>query len=133
MNNQQGTPAPSQQPSGHAAAGPIRVTGTQSMSLVPAKDEALRRAIEAYISKLSHDDQDAFQSAPDVIEHLKTMQCNSKSPIPSSFTVRVEKVLRCIRCFMGSLSIFIQHSPKISALVVGGVNCILTVRTNIIP
>ena len=39
----------------------------------------------------------------------------------------MEKVLQCVKSFMGSLVVFIQHSPQISSLVVGGVNCILTV------
>ena len=33
---------------------------------------------------------------------------------------------------MGSVAICIQHSPEISSLVIGGVNCILTVRTSIL-
>ena len=131
MDNQQGTPTPSQQTSDHAAVGPIHATGVQSMSLVPARDETLQRAIEEYISKLSDDDKAAFRSAPDIIERLETVQFNSRSPIPGS--ARVEKVLQCIKYFMSSLSIFIGHHPKISALVLGGVNCILTVRTNITP
>ena len=109
------TPAPSQPTSGHASAGPM--------------DETLQKAIQEYVNKLSDDDKAAFLSAPDIIEHLKEMQCNGKSLISSSLTARVEKVLQCVKHFMGSLGIFIQHSPEISSLVVGGVNCILTVGT----
>ena len=43
--------------------------------------------------------------------------------------MRVRKVLKCVSHFMGSIGIFIQSNPEISSLVVGGVNCILTVST----
>lgn len=116
-----GTPSPSQQTSGYAAA------GAQS---VLSKDETLQKAIQEYISKLSNEDKAAFRTAPDIIERLQEMQYNAKSPISSSFKDRAEKVLQCIKHFMGSLGIFIQHNPDISSLVLGGVNCILTVGSS---
>lgn len=94
---------------------------------VPARNEALEKAIQVYISKLSADDKAAFQSAPDIIERLQEMQNNDKSLVSSSTTARVEKVLQCVKHFMASVGIFIQQSPEISSLVVGGVNCVLTV------
>ena len=110
------TPAPSQPTSSHPAT-----------PLVPAKDEALQTAIQEYAEKISSDDKAAFISAPDIIKRLQEMQCSSKSRISSSLITRVERVLQCIKHFMSSLKTFIQHSPEISSLVVGGVNCILTV------
>ena len=94
---------------------------------MPARDEALQKAIQGYVRKLSDDEKAAFRSAPDIIDHLHNMQCEKNSLISSSHISRVEKVLQCVKSFMGSLSICIQHNPEISSLVVGGVNCILTV------
>ena len=111
------TPVPSRPTFSHASAGSM--------------DGAFQKAIQQYMKKLPDDDKTAFLSAPDVIEHLEKLQCNDKSLISSSLTTRVEKVLQCVKGFMGSLGIFIQHSPEISSLVVGGVNCILTVGTTI--
>ena len=126
-NSRGATPTPSQQTSRHAATGLIHAGGTQPVNSQPAKGEALQEAIREYISKLSNDDKAAFQSAPNIIERLQEMQYTSKSPISSTLTARVERVLQCVKHFMGSLTIFIQQSPEISSLVVGGVNCILTV------
>ena len=106
-----------------------------SMSSVnpqPPEGGALQKAMQEYVSKLSDDDKEAFKSAPDIIGRLQEMQCNSKSPISNSLMTRVERVLQCIKNFMGSLAIFIQQSPEISSLVVGGVSCILTVGTDIL-
>ena len=117
----------------HATSNPMYSAGAHSVNLrlqtplvLAKKDEALQKAIQ-YVEKLSDDDKTAFQSAPDIIEHLQEMRCNGKSLISGSLTTRVEKVLQCVKSFMGSLPIFIQHSPEISSLVVGGINCILMV------
>lgn len=118
------TPIPSQPTCGQAATGPMHPAGPQP---VPVKSEALQKAIQQYVSKLSNDDKEAFRVAPNVIERLQEIQQNSKSHISSSYVNRVERVLQCIKYFMGSLGIFIQQNPDISSLVVGGVNCILTV------
>ena len=91
------------------------------------RDETLQRAIQEYVEDLSDDDKAAFQSVPDIMERLKEMQSNSKLRISGSLTTRLEKVFQCVKRFMSSLAIFIQHSPEISSLVVGGVNCILMV------
>lgn len=124
------TPAPTQPTPTHAA-------GTQPTSfqfpaplVQPKQDEVLQKAIQEYVKQLSDDDKAAFQSAPDILEHLQEMQRNGKSLISSSLTARVEKVLQCVKHFMSSLGLFIQHSPQVSSLVVGGVNCILTVSTS---
>lgn len=128
------TPTPSQPTSSHASAGPIHAAGAHSMNPqlprppVPAEsDGAFQKAIQKYVEELSDDDKEAFLSAPNVIERLQDMQGNGESLVSSSLTTRVEKVLQCVKHFMGSLGIFIQQSPEISSLVVGGVNCILTV------
>ena len=132
------TPTAPQPTSSHTLVGPVSSTGpmhaagAHSVNLqlpTPPMDETLQKAIQEYVNKLSIDDKAAFHSAPDVIECLQEMQRNSK-PISSSLTTRVERVLQCIKNFMGSLKIFIQHSPEISSLVVGGVNCILMVGTS---
>ena len=127
------TPAPSQPTPSPTTTGPMHGAGAQPVNtqlptpLMPVKNEALQKAIQEYVSQLSSDDKAAFQSAPDIIKRLREMQRNNKSSIPNSLTTRVERVLQCIKHFMGSLPIFIQQSPDISSLVVGGANCILTV------
>ena len=130
------SPSPSRPTPSHAATGPVHATGAQSVnvqsSTLPApvkKSEALQTAIQEFINTLSDEDKAAFQTAPDIIEHLQKLESNRKHLISSSLSARVGKVLDCVKHFMGSIGIFIQHSPEISALVVGGVNCILTVRT----
>ena len=89
----------------------------------------MQKAIQKYVNTLSNEDKEAFRSAPDIIEHLQKLQCNRNNLIPRYLMSRVEKVLQCIKTFMGSLSFFSQQSPEMS-LVVGGVNCILTVGTS---
>lgn len=116
-----------------AASGTQSLNPQSSPPPVPVKNDALEKAIQEYVNKLSDEDKKAFQSAPDVIERLRKMQDNDKPLVSSSITTRVEKVLQCVKHFMGSLSIFIQQSPEISSLVVGGVNCILTVGIRLDP
>ena len=109
---------------------PVHVPSMNLQPSFPAmRDETLQQAIQEYVGKLSDDDKAAFKSAPDIMERLQEMQGNGKSLISSSLTTRVEKVLQCVKGFMGSLVIFIQQSPEISSLVVGGVNCVLMVST----
>ena len=130
------TPTPSQPTSSHASAGSVHAAGVHSGNLqfptppIPVrKDEALQKAIR-YVTELSEDDKEAFRSAPNIMERLQDVQGNGKVLLSSSLTSRVEKVLQCLKSFMGSLTIFIGHSPAISSLVVGGVNCILMVGTS---
>ena len=128
------TPTPSRPTSSHSpthSAGTMHSPGPiHATSPVPVKkDEAFQKAIQKYVVELSDGDKKAFLSAPNVIEHLQEMQRNGKPLISSSLTGRVEKVLQCVKHFMSSLVIFIQQSPETSSLVVGGVNCILTVDT----
>ena len=99
------------------------------MTPVPVKSEAFKKAIQKFVDSLSGDDKTAFQTSSDIMERLQAMQCDQNSRISSSLTMRVRKVLKCVSHFMGSIAIFIQSNPEISALVVGGVNCILTVST----
>ena len=130
-----GVPTPSRPAPSNASEGLMPAAGAHSAKTqlpmtppVPAKkDKVLQKVIQEYVAKLSDDDRAAFQSAPDIIQCLEEMQRNGKSLISSSLTSRVEKVLQCVKNFMGSLSIFIQQNPEISSLVVGGVNLILTV------
>ena len=118
-------------------AGPLHSIGGQSPNLqspaisVPLKNEAFKKAIHNYIDNLSYDDKIAFQSATDVLEKLEELQ-RGKPSTPSTHSSRmqkVQKVLQCVKQFLGSVAICIQHSPEISSLVVGGLNCILTVCT----
>ena len=104
----------------------------QSLAIpVPGKNVAFQQAIQECIDNLSDDDKRAFQSATNVIEKLGELQ-QDKSTIPGSHTSRmqkVQKVLQCVNQFLVSVAICIQHHPEISSLVVGGLNCILTVST----
>ena len=114
---------------------PLNHGGATSTSSHPISsygpiDETLQKVIQEHVKKLSDDDKTAFQSASDIIVRLQEMQCNGKPVISGSLMSRVEKVLQCVKGFMGSLGIFIQQSPEISSLVVGAVNCILTVGAN---
>ena len=115
----------------HASPGPMHAAGAHSVNLqlpippVPVED-ALQKAIQEYVNKLSNDDKAAFRSAPNIIEHLEERQANGKYLISSSLVDRVEKVLQCVKTFMSSLGIVMQQS-QISGLILGGVNCILTV------
>ena len=96
---------------------------------VSLKNEAFQKAIQEYLDNLSDDDKEAFRSATDVIEKLGELQQN-KSHISNSHTTRiqkVQKVLQCVKQFLESVAICIQHHPEVSSLVVGGLNCILTV------
>lgn len=96
--------------------------------LVPAKNETLEKAIRAYIDdKLSAGVKNDFIFASDIMEKLQEMQyyqsgSDGKTHISSSICARVKQVLECLRdC--------IRYTPEISSLVIGGVNCILAVRT----
>ena len=81
------------------------------------------------MGNLSDDDKVAFHSATDVMEKLGELQQETPGTLSPRTTQKVQKVLQCMKQFMGSIGIFIQHSPEISSLVVGGLNCILTVST----
>lgn len=94
---------------------------------VPAKSEAFEIALQKSVDNLSDDDKIAFRSPSDIMERLLAMQREQNSRISSSLLPRVQNVLQCVKYFMGSTVIFIQHSPEISSLVIGGLNCILTV------
>lgn len=118
-------------------AGLVHATEDQSLdpqpptSSVLVKNEAFQKAIQEYIDNLSDDDKVAFQSATDVMEKLGDLQqSNSRnSSSHSTCTRKVQKVLQCMKQFLGSTAICIQHHPEITSLVVGGLNCILTVST----
>ena len=114
-------------------AGPAYTTGDQSQdpqlpTLVPVKNEAFQNAVQEYVDHLSDGDKNAFQSATDIMERLGELQ-QDKPRTSTSHMQKVQKVLQCVKQFLVSTAICIQHSPEISSLVVGGLNCVLTVRT----
>ena len=77
---------------------------------------------------LSEDDKTAFQSATDIMQKMQTMDVeNAQSSVSRTFGPRVQKTLNLINVFLKSVEICIQHSPKISSLVVGGFHCALSV------
>lgn len=118
--------------------GPARAVGAQSLNPIapapapaPAKNEAFEKAVKSYINQLTEADKKAFLSGSDIMARLQEMQ-NDQSGfgrVSGQFTPRIQKVLQCIKQFMGSIAISIQHHPEISSLVLGGFNCILTVGT----
>ena len=121
--------------SGSSIAAGAHVFGGQSSSSnpqsptapVPAKSEAFKKAVQEFVDSLSYEDKAAFQSPSDIMERLQAMQNCQNSRVSSSLTTRVQDVLQCVKNFLGSISILIQSNPEIASLVVGGINCILTV------
>ena len=102
---------------------------THSPATPTPKNTAFQQAIQVYLDDLSPDDKLAFQSATDVQEKLVALQ-QHKFQTSSSHATRVQKVQRVLQCmknFLVSVGICIQHSPEISSLVLGGLHCILTV------
>lgn len=128
------TPRPPSTPPdvpGAHASNPETPTAT-----APATNEAFQIAIQAFINdRLPADVKKDFQSASEIMQTLQMMQAHRSRPgntmhISSSVSDRVKKVLEGLRHFTGSVAICVQHSPEISSLVIGGVNCILVVRTS---
>ena len=111
----------------------VHATGNQSpnpqppANSAPAKNEAFQKAIQEYLDNLSVEDKVAFRSATDVMEKLGGLQAKSRTGSHATRTQKVQKVLQCVKQFLESVKICIQHSPEISSLVVGGLHCILTV------
>ena len=118
--------------------GPLHATGNHSPNPRPpaipvlAKNEAFQKAIQEYLDNLLDEDKIAFRSATDVMEKLGDLQAKSRTGSHATRTQKVQKVLQCVKQFLESVRICIQHSPEISSLVVGGLNCILTVSTPLI-
>lgn len=129
------SPIDSNTPASSGIASPAHATRSQSPDFqspafsVPEKNQAFQKAIQEYIDNLSEDDKVAFQSATDVMEKLEELQraTTHKSSSHTTRMQKVQKVLQCLKRFVGSIAICIQHHPEISSLVVGGFNCILTV------
>lgn len=68
------------------------------------------------------------------MQELKAIdEADAKASVSRSFGSRVEKILQCIKQFVGTVGIFIQYSPEISSLVVGGLNCVLLVCSKTQP
>ena len=116
---------------GHSYAIGHQSLNPQSLAIsVPETNEVFQMVIQEYIDKLSDDDKRAFQSATDVMDKLGGALQQGKSRITGSHTTRmqkVQKVMRCVKQFLVSIAMCIQHHPEIFSLVVGGLNCILTV------
>ena len=123
------SPTPTPTPSTACTSTPANTPDTPLPAIaVPLKNEAFQKAIQEYLDNLPDDDKEAFRSATDVIEKLEKLQQGSR--ISSSHTTckqKAQKVLRCMKQFLESVAICIQHHPEVSSLVVGGLNCILTV------
>ena len=98
----------------------------------PVACEAFKKAVEQYTKNLSDDDKKAFHSfnsGSDVMAEICNLNNETdKIRVTNAHSERVQKILNCIKQFMGTLSIFIQHSPEFSSLAMGGVNCVLLVR-----
>ena len=115
--------------------GPTSITGDQPPKpqsptiFMPGKNDAFHKAIQEYIDNLSDDDRVAFQSATDVIKKLEELQQSIPRISYTTQMHKVQKVLQCVKQFLASIAICVQHSPEISSLVVGGLHCILTVRS----
>lgn len=78
--------------------------------------------------QLSEDDRTAFQSATDIMQKMQMMDVeNAQRSVSRTLGGRVLKTLNFISMFLKSVEICIQHNPAISALVVGGFHCALSV------
>lgn len=73
-------------------------------------------------------DKAAFQCAGDIMDNIRAMDNkNAATSISRDFGVRIEKILQFIKRFATTVGACVQFSPEISSLVVGGMNCVLTV------
>ena len=111
---------------------PASTPNPQSFAIYkPVKKKAFQQAIQEYIDNLSFDDKIAFQSATDVMETIGVLQKykSRTSRYRTSQIQKMQKALKCVKLFLGSVAICIQQNPEITSLVVGGLNCILTVST----
>ena len=121
------------------SSGGVLATGGQSpnpqatATSTPVQNVAFQQAIQRYINGLSDDDKAAFQSAANVIEELQRGKSRMSSTHTTTRTQKVQKILQCVNQFLGSVAICIQHHPLVSSLVVGGLHCVLTVRTEYLP
>lgn len=116
---------------GHTSAGNQYPQPPSPAVSVPSTNEAFRKAVQGYIVGLSDDDKSAFYSATSVIQKLEELPLG-KSRISSSHTTliqKAQKVLQCVKQFLAPIAICIQHHPEVSSLIVGGLNCVLTVST----
>ena len=117
---------------GTAQATGYQLPNPQSLTVsITVKNEAFHKAIQQCVDNLPDDDKAAFESAEDVMERLRELQQRKSRTSSSHIThmQRVQRVLHCLKRFLESTAICIQHHPEISSLVVGGFHCILTVST----
>ena len=101
----------------------------QSLTKVPAQTLAIVQTIKDYVDSFSHNDREPFRFAPDIVEKLWELQRSQSRicSIPGALTTRAQKVIRCMKSFVVSITSVIQPLPEICSLAVGGVNCVLTV------
>lgn len=99
-------------------------------------DPAFIAALKAHEEKLSESEMAAFQSAKagspqGLIQKVQSLDEEHKSSsISRPLAPRIGKILNGMTQFMGSIGTLIQYSGQISALVVGGVMCIVKVSFN---
>ena len=99
--------------------------GPQSpITQTPVPNKILENSIQNYIDNLSDSDKTAFKAAPDVLEHLRSLQRNNKGHISSFVTHRVDQILQVLKIFTGT------RNSEQSNLVLGGVHCIFTVGSS---
>lgn len=85
---------------------------------IGAFERAVAVSLKERIDGLSDDYKTAFQSATDVTEKLSGLQ--QGEPFASDLIVRVQTVQE-------SFAIWVQHTPDIYSIVVGGLNYVMTV------
>ena len=94
-----------------------------------ASTSAFIKTMQDYVDNLSHDDKEAFRSAPDIIGKLWELQ-RSQPHITGPLTNRVQKVVQCMKNFMMSIISVVQPRSEICSLVVDGANSVLTVSAS---
>jgi hypothetical protein len=92
-------------------------------------------ALKEYEEKLSDEERKEFDpttaaSPQSLLSAALQLDTDHRERSSSrSLACRVKKILESMDRFMGVLCIAIQHSPEVSSLVVGGIRCILDVRS----
>lgn len=62
------------------------------------------------------------------MDHIHAMDKeNAKSSLSRSFGVRIGNILQFVKRFFTSVGTCVQFKPEISPLVIGGLNCVLSV------
>lgn len=93
-------------------------------------------ALENYIKDLSPKDKQAFKdgnaiSINALMDQIRGFdETHSKTSRSRRCAEKVEGFLGILKGFLGGLAPFLQQTPEISSLVIGGVNLIVDVRLN---